>query len=89
MQTFTILTRPFRRFRRFVTCSLSPSIVVLNHGANGGILDFPAVQVHADLVTTFELALWFLGGHVKECASSSSSTRTRTGKCIKTPTKNW
>ena len=49
---------------------------MLNHGANGGILDFPAVQVHADLVTTFELALWFLGGHVKECASSSSSART-------------
>jgi len=40
------------------------SIGVLNHGANDGILDFAVVQVHADFVTYFELALWFLGWHV-------------------------
>jgi len=39
------------------------SIVVLNHGANDGILDLAVVQVHADLVAYFELALWFLGWH--------------------------
>jgi len=31
------------------------SIVVLNHGANDGILDFPVLQVHADFVADLEL----------------------------------
>ena len=31
------------------------SIVVLNHGANDGILDFAVVQVDADLVAYLEL----------------------------------
>jgi hypothetical protein len=36
-------------------------IVVLNHGANNGILDFTVMQVHADIVTDFELpAVWLL-----------------------------
>jgi len=39
------------------------SIIVLNHGAYDGILDSPVVQIHADLVTDFDLALGFLGWH--------------------------
>ena len=41
------------------------SIVVLNHGANDGILDFAVVQVHSDLITDREVALWFLGWHAR------------------------
>jgi hypothetical protein len=37
------------------------SIIVVNHGANDGILDFPVVQVHADFVADLELsAVWLL-----------------------------
>ena len=42
------------------------SIVVLNHSANS-ILDFAVMQVGADSVGDFELALWFLGWHAREC----------------------
>jgi hypothetical protein len=33
---------------------------VLDHGANNSILDFAAVQVDANFIADFELALWFL-----------------------------
>ena len=37
------------------------SIVVLNHGANDGILDFAVVKVYADFIAEVEFALWCLG----------------------------
>jgi hypothetical protein len=37
------------------------SVGVLNHGAYDSILDFAAVQVHADCVADLKFALWFLG----------------------------
>jgi len=41
--------------------------IVLNHGANDSILDFPVVQVDADFVAYLKFALWVLGWHAKEC----------------------
>jgi len=41
------------------------SIVVLNHGANGGILDLAVMQVHTDFVADLELTLWFFGRHAR------------------------
>jgi hypothetical protein len=39
------------------------SIVVLNHGANDGILDFAVMKVHADFVADLELPIvWLLWG---------------------------
>jgi len=53
------------------------SIIVVNHGANDGILDFPVVQVHADFVTDFELpVVWLLcGWHGKQCIKNRSRSR--------------
>jgi len=38
------------------------SIVVVNHGANYGVLNFAVMKVHADFIAYFELAR-FLGWH--------------------------
>ena len=50
------------------------SIVVLNHGANDGILDLAAKQIHADFVTGLEVALWFLGWHAVDCMTGKAAT---------------
>ena len=39
------------------------SIVVVNHGANYGVLNFAVMKVHADFIAYFEFALRFLGWH--------------------------
>src|SRR5215469_12789556 len=53
------------------------SIVVVNHGAHDGILDFAVVQVYSDLVADLELPLvWLLcGWHGKECIKNRSRSR--------------
>ena len=38
-------------------------ILILNHGADDSILDFAVMQIDADFVADFELALWFPGWH--------------------------
>jgi len=40
-------------------------ILILNHGANDGILDFAVVQVDADFVADLKFAVWFLGWHAR------------------------
>lgn len=45
--------------------TLALSIPVMNHGPDDGILDLAVVQVDADFVTDFELALGFFGWHAR------------------------
>jgi hypothetical protein len=59
------------------------SIVVLNHGADNGILDLVVMKVHADFVADIEFGLWFFGWHAS--VTGSGGTLSAVGSHRKVP----